>query len=160
MRMHVIHVHQVLQKLLNNQLYVKAEKCDFQADKVSFLGFIISANQIQMDPAKVSAVANWATPYSRKKVQQFFLPTSTGRSSETSAQLRHLCIYSLHPRYCLSGILKPRKHSSASRFTIAPVLIGPDSQRQFVVEVDTSNEAIGAALSQRSTKTTRCTPLM
>lgn len=49
---HVVHVRQVLQKLLDNQFYVKAEKCHF--------------DQMQMDPAEVSAVANWPTPDSRK----------------------------------------------------------------------------------------------
>lgn len=47
MKTHVIHVHQVLQKLLDNQLYIKAEECDFHAEKVSFLGFIISASQFK-----------------------------------------------------------------------------------------------------------------
>lgn len=68
---HIQHVHQVLQRLLENQLFVKAEMCDFHASTVSFLRFIISPGQILMDPAKVSAVADWATPNSRKKVQQF-----------------------------------------------------------------------------------------
>ena len=35
---HVRHVHQVLQRLLENQLYVKAEKCEFHRSTVSFLG--------------------------------------------------------------------------------------------------------------------------
>ena len=36
------------------------------------------------------------------------------------------------------------------RFTTAPILTLPDSQRQFVVEVDASNEGIGSVLSQQS----------
>ena len=35
------------------------------------MGYIISPNQIQMDPAKVSAVVNWPILDSKKKVQQF-----------------------------------------------------------------------------------------
>ena len=35
------------------------------------LGFIIAPGKMQMDPSKVSAVAQWPTPDSRKKVQQF-----------------------------------------------------------------------------------------
>ena len=46
---HVPQVRQVLQKLLENHLYVKAEKCDFHAATVSFLGHIVTANQVQMD---------------------------------------------------------------------------------------------------------------
>ena len=36
------------------------------------------------------------------------------------------------------------------RFTSAPILINPDPERQFIVEVDASNTGVGAVLSQRS----------
>ena len=39
---HLQHVHCVLQRLLENQLFVKAEKSEFHTTEVSFLGYIIS----------------------------------------------------------------------------------------------------------------------
>ena len=54
---HKKHVELVLQRLLQNQLFVKAEKSEFHADTISFLGFIVATGRVQMDPAKVSAVA-------------------------------------------------------------------------------------------------------
>lgn len=36
---HISHVRQVLTRLLENRLFVKAEKCDFHVDNVSFLGY-------------------------------------------------------------------------------------------------------------------------
>lgn len=56
---HIQHVHQILQRLLNHQLFVKTEKCGFYVPSVSFLGFVVSGSSIQMDPAKVSAVVDW-----------------------------------------------------------------------------------------------------
>ena len=38
---------------------------------VSFLGFIVSKDNIEMDPTKVSAVTEWATPSTRKQLQRF-----------------------------------------------------------------------------------------
>lgn len=38
---HKKHVQQVLQRFLQHQLYVKAEKCDFHSSTVALLGFII-----------------------------------------------------------------------------------------------------------------------
>lgn len=58
-------------RLLDHQLYVKAEKSEFHADTVSFLGFIVASGKVQMDPAKIRAVAKCPTPDSRKKVEQF-----------------------------------------------------------------------------------------
>ncbi len=43
---HGQHVRAVLQRLLQNQLFVKAEKCEFHFSTVSFLGFILSAGDI------------------------------------------------------------------------------------------------------------------
>ena len=68
---HHNHVTQVLKRLLENHLYFKAEKSVFHADTVSFPGFIVAPGRVQMDTAKVSTVAEWPTPDSCKKVQQF-----------------------------------------------------------------------------------------
>lgn len=38
---HIIHVRKVLSRLLQDQLYVKGEKYEFRATKVTFLGYII-----------------------------------------------------------------------------------------------------------------------
>lgn len=38
---HVQHVKKVLSKLLENQLYVNGEKCEFHIQNVAFLGYII-----------------------------------------------------------------------------------------------------------------------
>ncbi|XP_052387748.1 uncharacterized protein LOC127934413 [Carassius gibelio] len=71
LQVHTQHVRQVLQRLLENQLYVKAEKCVFHAQSVPFLGFVVSAGEIKADPCKVRAVAEWPAPDSRKALQRF-----------------------------------------------------------------------------------------
>ncbi len=68
---HVQHVHRVLQCLLENRLFVKAEKCVFHACSVSFLGSVVSAEGIGMDPAKVRTVMDWPVPDSRTALQRF-----------------------------------------------------------------------------------------
>ena len=42
-------VREVLLSLLENELYVKGEKCKFDLQKILFLGYIISAQGIVMD---------------------------------------------------------------------------------------------------------------
>ncbi|KAI7812468.1 hypothetical protein IRJ41_002419 [Triplophysa rosa] len=68
---HAQHVRRVLQRLFENQLYAKAEKCEFHTESVMFLGHIISSDGIKEDPAKIKAVANWPIPDSRKALQRF-----------------------------------------------------------------------------------------
>lgn len=68
---HVKHVLQVLQRILQNQLFIKAEKCEFHVSSILFLGLTIAKDQINRDPVKVKAVVDWSIPVSRKQLQQF-----------------------------------------------------------------------------------------
>ncbi len=158
---HVCHVRQVLQRLLENQLYVKIEKSEFHADTVSFLGFIIAPGKMQMDPAKVCAVAQWPTPDSRKKVQQFL-----GFANFYRRFIRNFSAIAA-PLHALTSPQVPFQWSPQAeeafqqlkvRFTTAPILTVPDPSRQFVVEVDASNNGVGVVLSQRSEKDNKLHP--
>lgn len=68
---HSQHVQSVLQRLLENHQFVKAEKCEFHKPSVSFLGFVLAEGEVRIYPDKFSAVADWATPRSCKEVQRF-----------------------------------------------------------------------------------------
>ncbi len=43
----------------------------FSCTVCSFLGYIVSAEGIRMDPEKVKAVVEWPSPDSRKALQRF-----------------------------------------------------------------------------------------
>jgi hypothetical protein len=58
---HDKHLHLVLQKPRENQLYAKLNKCEFWLKEVSFLGHIISEGGIFVDPSKVKDVLSWNT---------------------------------------------------------------------------------------------------
>jgi hypothetical protein len=59
---HNEHLHMVLQKLRENPLYAKLNKCEFWLIEVSFLGHIISEGGISVDSSKVKNVLSWNTP--------------------------------------------------------------------------------------------------
>nr|XP_054599305.1 uncharacterized protein LOC129163965 [Nothobranchius furzeri] len=59
---HRHHVRAILQRLLENRLYVKAEKCEFHVPSVKFLGFILESGRLKTDPDKIQSVLSWPTP--------------------------------------------------------------------------------------------------
>jgi hypothetical protein len=56
---HEKHLGMVLEKLRSNQLYAKFSKCEFWLTEVAFLGHVISAGGISVDPGKVKDMLNW-----------------------------------------------------------------------------------------------------
>ena len=59
---HEQHLRIVLETLRENRLYAKLSKCDFWLKESSFLGHIVSAEGIIVDPATIEAVVNWTPP--------------------------------------------------------------------------------------------------
>jgi hypothetical protein len=68
---HQRHVTQVLQQLKDHWLFASPEKCSFYSDKVSFLGFTISATGVKMEQDKLSTVLNWPYPKNLKELNKF-----------------------------------------------------------------------------------------
>ena len=52
----------VMETLREKKLYAKLSKCDFWLKEVSFLGHIMSAERIRVDPIKIEAIVNWKPP--------------------------------------------------------------------------------------------------
>ena len=98
-----------------------------------------------MDLAKVSAVAEWPTPDNRKKVQKFlgfanFYRRFIQGFSSIAAPLHALT--SPRVRFVWSPEADSSFNELKRRFTSAPILTLPDPQRQFMVEVDASNDGV------------------
>ena len=53
---HEDHLRIVLQLLRDHQLYAKFSKCEFWLTEVGFLGHVVSASGVSIDPGKVEAV--------------------------------------------------------------------------------------------------------
>jgi hypothetical protein len=59
---HEEHLRLVLEKLKTKQLYAKFSKCEFWLTEDAFLGHVISARRVSVDPGKVKDVLNWKPP--------------------------------------------------------------------------------------------------
>lgn len=157
---HENHVRLVLQRLSENQLFVKAQKCEFHTPIIP-CHYIFETGSIHPDPAKIEAVSQWEPPTSRKKPKQFLGFTNFYR--------RFIRNYSTiaTPLTQLTSTAKAYQWNSAAQaafdtlkklFVSAPILIQPDISRQFVVEIDTSDSGVGAVLSQREESSGKLKP--
>ena len=68
---HEAHLRIVLYALRDHQLYAKFSKCEFWLIKERFLGHVVSALSVSMDPEKVEAVMSWERPKSVFEIHSF-----------------------------------------------------------------------------------------
>ena len=61
----------VLQLLRDYQLYTKLSKCEFWFTEVRFLGHVVSASGVLVDPEKVEAVMSWERLKSVFEIRSF-----------------------------------------------------------------------------------------
>lgn len=62
---------EVLEKLAEHDLYCKPEKCEFEKEKIGFLGMVIEQGRISMDTAKLEGIRAWPQPGNVHEVRQF-----------------------------------------------------------------------------------------
>ena len=68
---HVKHIKCVLAVLRKECLYGNLEKSTFCTEKVVFLGFVVSAQGMEVDEEKITAVREWKSPQNVSQVRSF-----------------------------------------------------------------------------------------
>ncbi|QRW18559.1 Retrotransposable element Tf2 protein [Rhizoctonia solani] len=149
---HTQHVHEVLRRLLENQLFCKASKCTFHVTSVEYLGIIVSDKGFSLDKLKIQAVQEWPIPTKVKEVQSFlgfanFLRRFVANFSHVARPLHNLVKKDTPWKW-------EEKEQAAFQglkdaITNAPVLCHANPAKPYFLETDASGAALGAILSQR-----------
>ena len=58
----------VLQRLQENDLFLKPKKCEFKKMQIEYLGMIIEEGKISMDSVKLKGIQDWPVPTMVKQV--------------------------------------------------------------------------------------------
>ena len=68
---HLDHLRAVFDTLRDAHLFGNLEKCTFCTDRVSFLGFVVTPQGIEVEQAKVEAIQGWPVPETITQVRSF-----------------------------------------------------------------------------------------
>ncbi|GKB62235.1 putative reverse transcriptase domain-containing protein [Tanacetum coccineum] len=68
---HTNHLRIILELLKKEKLYAKFSKYDFWINIVQFLGHLIDSQGLHVNPAKIEAIKNWASPTTPTEIRQF-----------------------------------------------------------------------------------------
>ena len=146
---HYEHLRIVLQTLRERQLYAKLSKCQFWLDRVAFLGHVILAKGVSVDPQKIEAVVNWKPPKNMSEVRSFLGLAGYYRKfvegfSKVAAPLTKLTRKDV--KYDWVDACQKSFEELKGRLTSAPVLALPNGRYGFVVYSDASRQGLGCVL--------------
>ena len=163
----------VFNRLKQFNLKIKPKKCQFFDTSILFLGHILSAKGISVNPEKVEKVRTWPVPKNIKEVQSFLGLASYYRRFIDKFAEKARCLHELvgptsnkhrkaraKKEATTVTQTEPRifewmtKHQEAfdalkEALSTAPVLGYPDFSREFILEIDASLNGLGAILSQQ-----------
>nr|AAX95143.1 retrotransposon protein, putative, Ty3-gypsy sub-class [Oryza sativa Japonica Group]ABA92434.1 retrotransposon protein, putative, Ty3-gypsy subclass [Oryza sativa Japonica Group] len=148
---HEEHLRLALEKLREHQLYAKFSKCEFWLSEVKFLGHVILAGGVAVDPSNVESVTNWKQPKTVSEIRSFLgLAGYYRRFIENFSKIAKPMTRLLQKdvKYKWSEECEQSFQELKNRLISAPILILPDPKKGFQVYCDASKLGLGCVLMQ------------
>ena len=148
---HRLHVRHVLEKLRKHKLYINKEKCTFFKQKIAWLGYIISAEGLEVDKEKISTILDWPTPKNANDILSFLGFTGYYRKfiekySHIAAPMTELLKKNVP--FLWTSSQQEAFETLKNKLTTAPILQLPSPDYPFPMYTDASDFAIGGVLMQ------------
>jgi len=143
---------EVLKILQEHDLYLKPEKCQFAKQRLSYLGYIISPDQVQMDLIKLKGISDWPAPSTIKETRKFlgfcnFYRKFIKDYAKIASPINQLVKKNM--KFIWTEEAQKAFDKLKKKFEEKPILITPDPTKPFEIFTDALNHAIGAVLTQR-----------
>jgi hypothetical protein len=149
---HAEHLQKVFQRLRENKLYAKLEKCEFGVTEVDFLGHRITQEGLNMDDHKVKAIVDREPPKSVSVLRSFLGLASYYRKfiknfTKIAAPLTNL-LKKFAVIYEWEGACDEAFETLKGILVKAPMLKLPDFDKDFEIHFDAFDFVIGGVLVQ------------
>jgi hypothetical protein len=152
---HEQHVRQALQRLRDQRLFAKASKSALCHQEVEFLGHMVGHRGLRVMDDKIEAVRDWPAPTNLRELRAFlglagYYRRFVRNFSSIALPLTELTRTVTHQK--LEREWGPKQQLAFQELKQAlqhtPVLVLPDTSKEFVVHCDASGYAVGAVLQQ------------
>ncbi|GBG62384.1 hypothetical protein CBR_g30338 [Chara braunii] len=149
---HAQHIEWTLGALRDAGFKIALEKSEFFLSEISFLGYVVTRGGLRPDSRKVAAVKEVPVPTSLTQVRAFLGPASYYRRFiKGFAAIARPLTNLLRKDQPLSWDAECQQAFATLKDALAtaPILIGPDPSKQFILITDWQPEAISAILAQK-----------
>jgi hypothetical protein len=148
---HEKHLRLVLEKLRSNKLYAKFSKCEFWLTEVSFLGHVIFARGVSLDPGEIKDLLNWMPPTTALEIRSFLgLAGYYRQFIKDFSKIAKPMMKLLEKNKAFEWTVKCQASFEELRkcLTSAPVLVLLDLTKKFNIYCDASRQGLGCVLMQ------------
>lgn len=151
---HLVSLEKIFKTLKTVNLKVQIDKTEFLKKETEFLGHIVTPTGIKPNPIKVKTILDYPIPKTVKQIQSFlgitgyyrkFIPDYAKIAKPLTLGLKKGNKIEFDSQEYIDAFIKLK-----TLITQNPILIYPDFSKEFVLNTDASNYAIGAVLSQNS----------
>jgi hypothetical protein len=151
---HAEHLRVVLGTLCEHQLYAKFYKCEFWLKEVGFLGHVLSAGGVSVDPSKITSIMERKVPTNPTEVRAFLGLAGYYRKyvegfSSIARPLTQLL--KKDKKFEWTEKCEQSFQELKKRLVLAPILTMPDITKSFDVYCDASKLGLGSVLMQDGT---------
>lgn len=142
---------QVFERLQTAGLTLNVEKCEFCRPSLRYLGYVIDARGLRVDPDKVTAILNVPRPANVREVRKFvgvaswyrrFIPDFATRLEPLTSMQRK------NQKFLWTEAAENAFTDIKNLLIQAPILSCPDFTLPFQVQTDASGVGLGAVLYQ------------
>ncbi|GBM61235.1 Retrovirus-related Pol polyprotein from transposon 297 [Araneus ventricosus] len=149
---HLNNLRKVFQRLQKANLKLNPKKCRFFQKEVAYIGHVISAEGVKTDSEKIKAVVDWPPPETVHDLRSFLgLYTYYRRFLRNFSAIAKPLHKLTEVRSNFNWTIEREKtfNSLKQALTTSPVLTCPRTDKEFILDTDSSNKGKGAVLSQK-----------
>ena len=148
---HIARMKEVFECLREAGFKMRAEKCDFMRTKTKYLGRVVSAGGMSLDPEAVIKIQEWMPPRNKEELQSFlgfanyyrdFVPFHAAKVQPMQELIKKNPHFHWEARH--QEAFDAVKHALVN----ATALAAPNEEGRFVLVTDVSAVAIAGILHQ------------
>ena len=146
-------LEEVFTRLRKANLKLKPTKVKLFQEEITFLGHIVSARGIAMDPSKVQEILEWKQPRNVHEVRQFLGLASYYRKFVKNFSLYAAPLHELTKKdetFVWTNVRNDAFNTLKNNLMTGPILAMSREEGTFILDVDASNWAGGCSPAARA----------
>ena len=156
---HLQHLALIWRRLYANRVFLRIAKCKFMKEKIQYLGWVVENGKLSASPEKLEVIRKWPRPDSKSEVRSFIGFCNFYRKLIKDCSKILAPLSDLTKDEVPNGGVEFNKHWGEKEqqafdcmkdvLTSEPVIMIPNENKGYRVEIDASFIAIGAVLYQQ-----------